>query len=113
MATKQELIEAFRKETEDLVQANVRNIFKAKHGEKTLIAGSNTISLPVGTDDNYDTPGEYEIRFVEATDGNGIDISEAISISSKTASGFVVDSPRAGTLKWETYLITPNFNFLT
>jgi hypothetical protein len=113
MSTLTDLIEAFRKETEDLVQANIRNVFKAKSGTKVLAIGDNSITIPVGTDDNYDTADEYEIRFKEALDGDGIKIDDALTITSKTSSGFVVNSPRTGTLKWETFLTTPDFNFHT
>lgn len=108
-----ELITTFRKAVEDLVQANVRTIFKAKYGTKTLTAGSNTITFDVGTDDNYTSGTEYTVRFIEAVDSNNIDIRDAIYITSQTASAFVVNSARAGTLKWESHLNVPNFNFWT
>lgn len=107
------LITAFRKETEDLVQSNIRNVFKAKYGEAALTAGSNTITFPVGTDDVYQSDDEYEVRFSEATDTDGTDIREAISITEQTASAFIVSTPRAGTLRWQANLKTPNFNFHT
>ena len=107
------LITAFRKETEDLVQANVRNIFKVKYGEKTLSVGSNTITFQIGTDDSYLNGTEYEVKFFEATDSDGIDIKEAISITTQTASAFTINTPRAGVLRWQTNLKTPSFNFWT
>lgn len=113
MATKEELIEAFRKEAEDLTQAIVRNIFKAKYGEEDLVIGDTTITLPIDSDTEYSTADEYEIRFLSAVDTDGIDIKEAIYIKSKTASAFVVNSPLVGYVRWETFLKVPNFNFWT
>ena len=113
MTTKAELIEAFRQANEDLTQANVRNIYKAKYGTASLIVGSNVITLPLDSDTAYATADEYEIRFLEAIDGDDIDIREALSISAKTSSSFTVTSPRAGSLRWETFLKVPNFNFHT
>ncbi len=113
MATKAELITAFRKENEDLTQANVRNIYKAKYGTANLAIGTTTITLPIDDDTAYATADEYEIRFHEAIDTDDIDIKEAIYISTKTATAFIVTSPLVGTLKWETFLKIPNFNFWT
>lgn len=119
MPTKEELVTIFRKELEDLVQANVRNIFKSQYGTKTLVIGNNVITLEADTDPasevttSYLTADEYEIRFHEAIDTDGIDIKQALSITNKTAAGFTVVSPLAGTLKWETFLKIPNFNYWT
>ena len=107
------LIADFRKETEDLVQANVREIYKAKSGTKTLASGSNNIVFSVDDEINYSNANDYGIRFRSAIDTDGFDIKEAISITAKTTSGFTVNSPGAGELKWETYLITPDFGFWT
>lgn len=113
MATKAELIEIFRKEAEDLTQAIVRNIFKAKYGENNLIIGDTTITLPVDSDTAYATADEYDVRFNSAIDTDGIDIKEAILIKNKTATSFVIESPLVGTVKWESFLKVPNFNFFT
>ena len=116
MALPQEILDAvtaLRKETEDLVQANVRNIFKAKFGEESLVVGDNTVTFPISDDTAYLTADEYEIRIQEAYDGDGIDITNALIISNKTVSGFTVNSLRVGSLKWESFLKTPNFNFWT
>lgn len=113
MATKEELITAFRKENEDLTQANVRNIYKAKYGVKTLAVGNNTITMPILPDSDYETTEEYGIRYYEALDGDGIDIRLALVEVSRTTTSFVIYSPTTGTLKWETFLLVPNFNFWT
>ena len=105
-----EYIELFRKASEDLVQANVRDIFKPKYGELTMEAGDNTITL---TGEAYLSTNEYEIKFYQATDADGIDIRDAISIKSKAVDSFTINTPRAGTLRWITVLKTPNFNFWT
>ena len=106
-------IEFFRKSTEDLVQANVREIFKVKYGEQELIKGDNTVRLSDGGDSDYTDAGEYEIKIFEAVDKDGIDIKDALSIASRTASLFVIVSPRSGRLRWTTSLKTPNFQFWT
>lgn len=113
MPTKEELIELFRKANEDLTQANVRNIFKAKYGEITIEPGDNTVTLPLDSDTAYLTAGEYEIRFHEATDTDGIDIKQALIIKNKTATSFVIESTLDGLVRWETFLKVPNFNFWT
>jgi hypothetical protein len=113
MSTLTDLIEAFRQETEDLVHANVRKMFRAKYGEETIIAGDNSIVLPVGTDDTYETANEYDIAIAEAKDLDNIDIKDALVVKDITASGFVITSPRAGAIRWYTFLRTPDFFFWT
>ena len=108
--TIEEYISQFRKANEDLVQANVRDIFKPKYGEFTMEEGDNTITL---TGEAYLSTNEYEIKFYQATDADGIDIRDAISIESKAVDSFTINTPRAGTLRWITVLKTPNFNFWT
>ena len=108
--TYEEAITAFRKAAEDLTQANVRDIFKPKYGEVTMEIGDNTITF---SGEAYLTADEYEIKFHQATDTDGIDIKDAISIESKAVGSFTINTPRAGTLRWVTSLKTPNFNFWT
>lgn len=108
--TIEEAITLFRKAAEDLTQANVRDIFKPKYGEFTMEEGDNTITL---SGEAYLTADEYEIKFHQATDADGIDIKDAISIESKAVDSFTINTPRAGTLRWITVLKTPNFNFWT
>lgn len=106
----QALIAVFRKETEDLVNANVENIYQRKQGTKTLVVGTNEISLPGAS---YASADNYEVQFFEATDTDGVDIKEAISIETKATNGFVVNTPRAGTLRWISFLKVPNFTYHT
>jgi hypothetical protein len=113
MATKAELIEVFRKATEDLMQAKDRITYKAKYGENVLAVGDNTITLPIADDTAYATADEYDISFIEALDADDIDIRPALVISNKTATSFKVYSPNITTLRWQTYLKVPNFNFFT
>ncbi len=117
MATQAELIEIFRKANEDLTQANVRNIYKAKFGTSELVVGDNVIEIPVLTvDEAYADPDEYLIRFykaVEIVDEEEIDISAALVVTNKTAVSFTVSSPVIGTLQWEIFLKYPNFHFWT
>ena len=119
MPTKEELITTFRKENEDLVQANVRNIYKYQYGTKVLAVGDNVITLATDTDPasevttSYLTAEEYEIRFHKAVDSDDIDIKMALVISAKTSAGFTVTSDFIGSLEWETFLKIPNFNYWT
>ena len=108
------LIEVFRKEAEDLTQANVRSIYKSKYGEANIIEGDTVIAL-VSTvpEEVYDNATDYEIRFHSAISDDDINIKEAVSITDKTAVSFTVNSPMAGVLKWETFLKIPNFNYWT
>ncbi len=110
MTVNPEDIEQFRKDTEDLVQANVRVIYQAKYGELSMEAGDNVIAL---SGDAYSADDVYEIEFYQATDTSGIDIRDAISIDSRTVNSFTINTPRAGTLRWVTFLKTPQFNFWT
>lgn len=113
MTLKEQLVEIFRKANEDLTQANVRNIFKVKSGVKELTVGDNLIVLPISDDTAYLSASDYRVSFYSALDNDGIDIAAALVITDQTATSFTVNSPRAGTLKWETYLIVPNFNMHT
>ena len=114
MPTLAELITAFRKETEDLVQANVRAIYKYKQGTANLIDGDTVVSLAsTYPEEVYSDANEYTIRFIEALDEDGIDISASLLITSRTTTSFTVNSMRAGTLKWQTYLTVPNFTYHT
>ena len=107
-------IEIFRKATEDLIQANVRSIYKSKYGETNIIDGTTVISLPSAVPEEvYTNASDYEIRLHEALDNEGINILEAIIITNKTTTTFTVSSPAAALLKWETFLKVPNFNYHT
>lgn len=111
--TIEELITVFRKETEDLVQANVRAIYKRKYGETPLIVGENIISFPVEDNDTaYASAGEYSIRLLKAMN-NDVSIVLSLEIRNKTASGFTVYTPRDTVLHWETFLLYPDFSFHT
>nr|WP_320022082.1 hypothetical protein [uncultured Draconibacterium sp.] len=109
--TKEQAVELFRKANEDLTIANLRKAFKAKSGEENLIVGGINVVLPIDNDTTYATADEYEIVFNSAKDGNGTNIKDALKITNKTANGFTVTSTRAGVLRWETHLKTPDFNF--
>ncbi len=114
MATKAELIEAFRQATDDLINAHDRKIHKAKYGEKALVVGANnTITLPLADDTAYSTADEYEIQFLEALDSDDIDIRPALIITDKTAVSFKVTSPGIANLRWQTFLKVANHTFYT
>jgi len=107
--------EELRKALEDLVYANVRDIFLMKYGEETISSNSNPV---VFSGDAYDSSDEYEIRIYEALDGSGVDIKGEIEITGRTVNGFTIDwQPFSGattaTVKWITARRTPKINFWT
>jgi hypothetical protein len=103
-------VEDFRKATEDLVYANIVEIFLIKHGELSATAGDNTISF---TGDPYDTADEYAIGFFEALDVDEIDVRGELSIKDKTVNGFTVTTVRNCVIRWVTTRVSPKINFWT
>jgi len=110
MPTQEELITAFRKEAEDLVQAMLIQIFLVKYGELNASPGDNIISF---TGDAYDSATDYTIRIVEALDGDGIDVKGELNIKDKTANGFKINAVRTCVIKWQTGRNSPKINFHT
>jgi hypothetical protein len=110
MATQEELITAFRKETEDLVYANIEMLFLIKHGEKVLSPGENTVTF---TGDPYDDNDDYVIGFYEALDADGIDVKGELNITEQTINGFKVEAVRPTNIKWITYRKSPKINYWT
>jgi hypothetical protein len=110
MPTQEELITAFRKETEDLVQAMLIQIFLIKYGELSAVVGDNPVSF---TGDAYDSATDYTIRIVEALDGEGIDVRGELNIKDKTANGFKISAVRPCSIKWQTGRNSPKINFHT
>ena len=108
--TQAEYIEQHRKATEDLIQSNVKTIFQVKSGETVLQAGDNIITLP---GDNYSSDNIYEVVFISALDEDQVDISGALVVTDQDTTSFTVNSPRIGTLRWQSCLKTPNFSFWT
>lgn len=99
-----------RKALEDLVYANLIDIFLIKHGEKVCSVGDNSIGF---SGDPYDNADDYVITFHEALDANDIDIRPSLIVKNRTASGFVIETSRATTVKWTTTRKTPKINFWT
>jgi hypothetical protein len=110
MATQEELITAFRKETEDLVYANIIQIFLIKYDTLSASAGDNVISF-IG--DAYDSDSDYIIRIVEALDEDNIDVKGELNIKNKTANGFTINAARPCSIKWQTARNSPKINFWT
>ena len=106
-------ITALRKELEDLTQANVRNIYKAQYGEENIVNGNYGVAFQVNADTSFQSGDEYEVVIHEALSEDGMDIRQAVTVTNKTATGFQVSSPIAGTMKWYIFLKVPNFNFWT
>ena len=110
MPTQAELIEAFRKETEDLVQAMLIQIFLMKYGTLSASVGDNIISF---SGDAYDSADDYNIRIIEALDGDSIDVKGELEIKDKTANGFTINAIRTCDIKWQTARNSPKINFHT
>lgn len=103
--------EDVRKALEDLVHANIVEIFNAKYGEQSCLAGEDTpvaFTAPV-----YDSETDYAVEIIQAVDSNGIDLRHAIEIKTLTANGFVLNSPRNTTAKWTSIRRTPKITFHT
>jgi hypothetical protein len=103
------LITAFRKETEDLVMANVKTIFNIQYDEESLIEGTISVAIP----DAYVSVDDYEVVVFSALDAEDNDIKDTLVIEKVTASSFTVESPIAGTLRWETMRRVPQINYWT
>ena len=103
------LITAFRKETEDLVMANVKGIFNVQYDEETLTAGTISVSIP----EAYVSVDDYEVVVFSALDVEANDIKDALVITKVSSSSFTVESPVVGTLRWETMRRVPQINFWT
>ena len=105
------LIEGFRKETEDLVYANITEIFLMKYGEyEALTAGAHTISFEGQA---YDSDDDYAIGLYEAVDVDGINVKGEIEFTAKTANGFTIDVFRPCAIKWIAARKIPKINFWT
>ena len=110
MPTIEELITEFRKAAEDLYSALTIKIFLMKYGELSASAGDNPISF---TGDAYDSATDYNIRIIEALDGEGISVKGELEIKNKTANGFTINAIRACNIKWQTARNSPKINFWT
>lgn len=103
-------VEEVRKALEDMVYANLIEIFMVKHAESVLSVGDNSIAF---AGDPYDSAADYVIEFHEALDSNGFDIRPSLIVKNKTASGFVIETTRATTAKWISKRKTPKITFWT
>lgn len=102
--------EDVRKALEDLVHANIVEIFNISYGETSCLAGVET---PIEFIKPYDSAEDYTINIIEAVDVDGIDIRNAIEVKNVTATGFTMNSPRNTTAKWQTTRRTPKITFHT
>lgn len=103
--------EDFRKALEDLVHANIVDIFNIKYGETLCPAGEDVSVAFQG--EPYDWDNDFLITIVEAFDIDGIDIKAAVVFKTATLNGFVVNSPRNTIVKWTTTRKIPKINFWT
>ena len=104
------LIPAFRKETEDLIKANIKDTFQTKYGEVNVQADT---PLVVQMTEAYAGADLYEVILYEATDTDGANMTDAITISERQADRFTLTSLRDGRVRWETTLKMPKINFWT
>ena len=109
--TKEELIQIFRQETEDLVKKNVEIMFNIKSWSTNLAPGNNPFSF---AGNNYDYT-DYIITIVTAIDSEGIDVRGEIDIdiSNKTVSGFILNSINPCTVKVTTMRTRPKAEYFT
>lgn len=111
--TEQELdaaIEVFRKETEDLCVAKIKEMFQVQYGEFTILA-SETKSIALA--EAYSSSSVYEVKIFEATDTDGVNIADALVITNQEAGYFEIFSNREASVRWQTVLKTPLLNFWT
>ena len=108
--TQEELIEAFRKETEDLVFAHIQDIFLMKQGELSAVAGDNTVTF---TGDPYDSVDDYVAGIYEALDADGIDVRGELTVKDATVNGFVINAVRPCIVRWTSARKIPKINFNT
>ena len=99
-----------RKALEDMVYANIIDIFLIKYGETILSVGDNSI---VFEGDPYDSVDDFIVSAVEAIDANDINIVPSLVVKSTTTTGFVIYSPRIATFRWQACRKTPKINFWT
>lgn len=104
------MITSFRKETDDLITATVQTMFNILYGEVYVTANVDS-SISLSTP--YDSTSDYEVRIFSALDADGTDITEALTITKVSASGFKINSPRGGTVRWTTSRRVPKINFWT
>jgi len=108
--------EELRQALEDLVYANIKDIFLMKSGEETVASGNNAVTF---SGDAYDSSDDYEVRIIEAIDSEGTDIKGEIEITGRTVNGFTINwqpfatGITAGTVKWITARVTPKINMHT
>lgn len=107
-----DLITAFRKETEDLVQSKVEEMFLIKHQDLALNPGNNNITFPGYS---YDSGSDYVIDIYRAIDGNGIDVRGELEIpdASRTANGFIINALNSCSIRFVTKRKTPKINYWT
>lgn len=103
--------EQLRKALEDMVFANIKDIFLMKYGEyEALTAGAQTITFD---GDPYDSDDDYAATIYEALDVDGINVKGEITFTEKTATGFKIDVYRPCVIKWLTARKSPKINFWT
>jgi hypothetical protein len=103
------LITAFRKEAEDMINVLFKTIYEIQYGTLSATVGDNTVSLATA----YSSINSYEIVFYEAMDVDVIDIRDSLVIEHKAVGGFTIVCERACSIRWATFLRTPNISYFT
>lgn len=104
------LIGEFRKECEDLIRANIKDTFQIQYGELDIVADTPTV---INLGEAYAASTLYEVVLFEATDSEGVNILDAVTISDKGTASFTLTSLRGGHIRWETALKTLKLDFWT
>lgn len=109
MPTQAELITAFRKEVEDMINVLFKTIYEVQYDTLSASVGDNTVSL----DTAYANVDDYEIVFYEGMDADDIDIRDSLIIKDKVVGGFTIECERACSIRWATFLRIPNVSYFT
>lgn len=103
--------EDVRKALEDMLYANLIEIYNIKYGEVMCTAGVD-VSVSF-VDPPYENGDDYIIGIIEALDVDYIDIKWSIQMKDFTATGFTLTSPRNTIVKWTSTRKVPKINFHT
>lgn len=109
MPTQAELITAFRKEVEDMINVLFKTIYEIQYDTLSATVGDNVVSLTT----SYSAVDDYEIVFYEALDADDIDIRDSLIIKDKAVGGFTIECERACSIRWATFLRIPNVSYFT
>lgn len=110
MPTVDELIQIFRKETEDLLTSKEQYHWNIHKWETTISEGeTKTFNIT----NAFDSASDYHIIIHEALDSDGVNIIDALEINPISSSQFSIYSPRACSIKVNVQRKTPKFELFT